>query len=51
MFQQFVAIIRVLCYLRSYSNNIFVVDVCGLQFVRCGKLLTDIPRVYIQTRI
>jgi hypothetical protein len=41
MFQQFIAIIRGSYYLRSYSFNICVVDVYGLQFVQCGQLLTS----------
>jgi hypothetical protein len=48
MFQQLIAIIRGLYYLRRYSRNICVVDVYGLKFVHCGQLSTKsfgrIPR-------
>jgi hypothetical protein len=36
MFQKFIAIIRGSYYLKSYSSNICVVDVYGLQFVQRG---------------
>jgi hypothetical protein len=29
-------------YLRSYSSNICVTDVCGSQFVQCGQLSRDV---------
>jgi hypothetical protein len=31
-------------YLRSYSDNICVVDVYGLQFVQCGQLSRDVTK-------
>jgi hypothetical protein len=35
MFQQFIAIIMGSYYLRSYSDNICIVDIYGLQFAQC----------------
>jgi hypothetical protein len=43
MFQEFIVIIRWSYYLRSYSSNICVVDVYGLQFAQCGQLARDAP--------
>jgi hypothetical protein len=41
MFQQFISVIWRSYYLRSYSSNICVVDVYGLQFVQCDQLSRD----------
>jgi hypothetical protein len=38
MLQQFIAIIRVSYYLRSYSSNMCVVDVYGLHLATLEKL-------------